>query len=202
MVRECIWEACAAAAITCLISLMPLITAENSMKLARVVSAMILASVVLPTPGGPQKIMEPVSSRSICTRSGLPGPTRCSWPLSSSSCAGASARPGARCGAVWGLRVRRQRGSSLVPSLPRGLVEQHAGGDGGVQALDRAGAGNRHRSIGLSGQLLRHAVALIADDERHRPGQVDAVGGFGSFARRWSKSSRRPRASGQSTLRR
>ena len=29
------------------------------MKLALVVSAMILARVVLPTPGGPQKIMEP-----------------------------------------------------------------------------------------------------------------------------------------------
>ena len=74
MVRECSSAALAAAAITCLISLMPLMTAENSMKLAWVVSAMILASVVLPTPGGPQKIIELGSSRSICTRSGLPGP--------------------------------------------------------------------------------------------------------------------------------
>ena len=103
MVRECISEACAAAVITCLISLMPLMTAENSMKfhpsdedlspgtpaLACVVSAMILASVVLPTPGGPQRIMEPDPessslSRSICTRNGLPGPSRCSCPLYSS----------------------------------------------------------------------------------------------------------------------
>ena len=91
IVRECISAACPAAAITCLISLIPLMTAENSMKLALVVSAMILASVVLPTPGGPQRIMEPVlaepnvaeslPSRSICTRSGLPGPNRCSCPL-------------------------------------------------------------------------------------------------------------------------
>ncbi len=98
MVRECIWEACAAAAITCLISLMPLITAENSIKVAWVASAMILARVVLPTPGGPQRIMEPVfaepelaesaASRSIWTRSGLPGPTRCSWPLNSSRLCG------------------------------------------------------------------------------------------------------------------
>ncbi len=65
MVRECISDAWAAATITCLISLMPLITAENSMKLALVVSAMILARVVLPTPGGPQRIMEPESSCSI-----------------------------------------------------------------------------------------------------------------------------------------
>ena len=78
MVRECICEAFAASAITCLISLMPLVTAENSMKVALVVSAMILARVVLPTPGGPQKIIELASSCSICTRSGLPGPTRCS----------------------------------------------------------------------------------------------------------------------------
>ena len=28
----------------------------------------------MPTPGGPQKMSEPVSSRSICTRSDLPGP--------------------------------------------------------------------------------------------------------------------------------
>ena len=85
MVRECslrrLWLP---STITCLISLMPLVTAENSMKLALVVSAMILASVVLPTPGGPQKIIELASSRSICTRSGLPGPTRCSWPTNSS----------------------------------------------------------------------------------------------------------------------
>ncbi len=50
--------------------------------------AMILASVVLPTPGGPQKISEPVSSRSICTRSGLPGPRMCSCPTNSSSVRG------------------------------------------------------------------------------------------------------------------
>ena len=41
---------------------------------------MILASVVLPVPGGPQKMSEPMSSRSICVRSGLPGPTRCLLP--------------------------------------------------------------------------------------------------------------------------
>ncbi len=34
IVRECIWAALAASTITCLISLMPLVTAENSMKLA------------------------------------------------------------------------------------------------------------------------------------------------------------------------
>ena len=55
------------------------------MKLAWVTCAMILASVVLPTPGGPQKIMEVESSDSIATRSGLPGPRRCSCPVYSAS---------------------------------------------------------------------------------------------------------------------
>ena len=58
------------------------------MNSAFVMLAMILASVVLPVPGGPQKMSEPVSSRSICVRRGLPGPIRCSWPANSSSVRG------------------------------------------------------------------------------------------------------------------
>ena len=49
---------------------------------------MICASVVLPVPGGPQKMSEPRSSRSICVRRGLPGATRCSCPTNSSSVRG------------------------------------------------------------------------------------------------------------------
>ena len=56
MVRVPYCRARSASAITCLISLMPASTAENSMKSAWVMRAMILASVVLPTPGGPQKM--------------------------------------------------------------------------------------------------------------------------------------------------
>src|SRR5579885_1756487 len=77
-----------ASAITCLISLIPASTAENSMNSALVMLAMIFARVVFPVPGGPQKINDPESSRSICTRSGLPGPIRCSWPAYSSSVRG------------------------------------------------------------------------------------------------------------------
>ena len=46
-------------------------------ELARML-AMILASVVFPVPGGPQKMIDPASSRSIETRSGFPGPIKCS----------------------------------------------------------------------------------------------------------------------------
>ena len=46
--------------------------------------AMILASVVFPTPGGPQNIMEDIWSRSISCLNILPFPRRCSWPTKSS----------------------------------------------------------------------------------------------------------------------
>src|SRR6267143_4768476 len=41
---------------------------------------MILASVVLPEPGGPQKMHEATSPRRISSPSALPGPSRFSWP--------------------------------------------------------------------------------------------------------------------------
>ena len=69
---------------------MPLVTAEKSMNRAWVCPAMIQARVVLPTPGGPQKIMEEIMSFSIRRRSTLPGPSRCPWPTNSSRDAGRS----------------------------------------------------------------------------------------------------------------
>ena len=42
------------------------------------------ASVVLPTPGGPHRIIECGRPDSKATRSGLPGPSRCDWPTTSS----------------------------------------------------------------------------------------------------------------------
>ena len=46
--------------------------------------------VVLPTPGGPHKIMEGSLPLSIAVRSMLPLPVKCSWPISSSSVVGRS----------------------------------------------------------------------------------------------------------------
>ena len=80
------------------------------MKVAWVVSAMILASVVLPTPGGPQKIIDAGSSLSICMRRGLPGPTRCCWPIYSSSVRG---RMRSASGAAW--RVDAGASSGVPP---------------------------------------------------------------------------------------
>ena len=119
MVRECISEAWAAAAMTCLISLMPLMTAENSMKLAWVVSAMILARVVLPTPGGPQKIMEPAIVALDLHAQGLAGADQVL--LAAAARRGVRGRMRSARGAVrealWGLRVRRRRGSSRASQM-------------------------------------------------------------------------------------
>ena len=55
------------------ISLMPPVTAEKVMNSALVFRAMIPASVVLPTPGGPQNIIEGILSLSMILRRIFPG---------------------------------------------------------------------------------------------------------------------------------
>ena len=77
-----------ACCMTARISLMPLVTAEKSINSAFVRLAMMCASVVFPTPGGPQKIIDETPSVSIRRRSTLPGPSRCRWPTKSSSVSG------------------------------------------------------------------------------------------------------------------
>ena len=55
------------------------------------------AMVVLPVPGGPHRITDDSRSASMRTRSGLPEPSRCCWPTTSSSDRGRSrAASGAR----------------------------------------------------------------------------------------------------------
>ena len=49
---------------------------------------MILAKVVLPTPGGPHKIKEEICPASIIRRKIAPFPTRCSCPMYSSKFCG------------------------------------------------------------------------------------------------------------------
>ena len=58
------------------ISLMPLVTAEKSINEDFVVCAMMRAKVVLPTPGGPQNIMDEILSEAMRRRSTLPSPMR------------------------------------------------------------------------------------------------------------------------------
>ena len=51
---------------------------DSAMKCESVVAAIIRASVVLPVPGGPQKIMECVRPCTIAWRNGFPSASRCS----------------------------------------------------------------------------------------------------------------------------
>ena len=53
---------------------MPESTALKRTKSLRVLRATMVASVVLPEPGGPQRIIEPSSSRSICAPQRLARP--------------------------------------------------------------------------------------------------------------------------------
>ena len=65
-----------ASSITFFISLIPEVTAENVINSDLVSWAIILANVVFPTPGGPQKIMEDMLSDSIIFLSNLPSPIK------------------------------------------------------------------------------------------------------------------------------
>src|SRR6185503_6353789 len=84
----------------------PLVTAENDTKCALVEREMRWARVVLPQPGGPQRITEERRSASIAFRSGRPLPTISSWPVKSS-------KEWGRIRSASGALVRRSRlGSS------------------------------------------------------------------------------------------
>ena len=97
-----------AAVMTILMSLMPAITALKGTNRARVASAMMRASVVLPVPGGPQRTSEWSRSRSTASRSGVPGPRSASWPTSSSSVRG---------------RIRSASGVPAADRVPRSSRE-------------------------------------------------------------------------------
>ena len=71
-------------------SLIPLVTAENVTKRALVVRAMTFASVVFPTPGGPQKIIDGTLSFAIIPRRTFPSPIKCPCPATSSRVRGLS----------------------------------------------------------------------------------------------------------------
>src|SRR5439155_27312720 len=58
-------------------------TADNAMKSALNASAISRARVVLPTPGGPQRIIECGLRDAKAMASGFPGPSRCCCPITS-----------------------------------------------------------------------------------------------------------------------
>src|SRR2546426_8190290 len=74
---------------------------------------MILASVVLPEPGGPQKMHDPTSPRRISSPSALPGPRRFSWPRKPSRVRGRM-RAASGSAEAW-----KREGSDIVRKLER-----------------------------------------------------------------------------------
>ena len=128
--RSCSPRRCRARSMTSRTSLTPADTADNCSKWRLVVPATANASVVLPVPGGPQKMAELSRSCSTSRRSGRPGPTRCACPTTSSSVRG---RKRAASGACWRSRsaaAELNRSSLTTSSAP----------------TDSQRAGNRPRS--------------------------------------------------------
>ena len=155
------------------------------MKVAWVASAMILARVVLPTPGGPQKIMEPGvvaldfhAQRLAGTEQMLLADVlvevrgRMRSASGAAHCVGQSFGVERRCSNRSSLARKGHHctvptsaastGEPLVAAMLRRAAHRS---DGCVQALHRAGTGNRESAIGLEADLRRHAIALVTDHE-------------------------------------
>ncbi len=92
-------------------------TALTDSKAAPDISARMLASDVLPLPGGPQRMSEGMVSPSSARRSTVPGPTARSWPANSSSVRG-------RIRAASGVVDR----AAAAPASPAGAAASAAGG--------------------------------------------------------------------------
>src|SRR3954453_7022132 len=98
-----------ASSINVRISLIAVLVAEKVTNRARVLLAMIRASVVLPEPGGPQKIIEGMRSLSMAVRRNRPSPRSSSRPTTSSSVRG---------------RRRSGRGASDFAGGSKGVVSK------------------------------------------------------------------------------
>ena len=100
-------------------SFTPAVTADSGSNAFSVAPATSRAIVVLPVPGGPHSTTDDSRSDSMSTRSGLPGPSRCCWPTTSSSERGRSR-------AASGARARKpllhRRGEQVVGHDAKGTA--------------------------------------------------------------------------------
>src|SRR6266542_4304927 len=167
-----------ASATTWRISLTPASTAEKGTKRAPATWAMRKTTVVLPVPGGPQRIIECRRPSSSARRSTLPGPIRCCWPTTSSRFRGRIRSASGAGGDVPGDTGVSNRSTSKVyagGSAPHPALSPEGEGDvlgeGGGEIEERGDAGGdgdaaplelgRVRAIGDerdAAGLGRHAV--------------------------------------------
>ena len=101
-------------------SLTPASTAEMAMKSALNASAISRASVVLPEPGGPQRIIECSLPDANATASGLPSPSRWRWPTTASMLFGRSRSASG----VAGLATTNRSVADDIRALRRRELEQ------------------------------------------------------------------------------
>ena len=110
-----------AAAIARRISATLLSTPLRRINFECVISAMTWARVVLPVPGGPEKITEGKRSASMARRRSLPGARICSWPTNSSSERG-------RIRVASGAALVALAGSTSSSSLKRSCTRENTAG--------------------------------------------------------------------------
>jgi acyl carrier protein len=147
-------------------SFTPPSTADMAMNWASKASAISRASVVLPVPGGPQRIIECSRPDSKATRSGLPGPSRCGWPITSSSVFGRSRSASGAARGVGESEVRAELGARTVRAEDAGAIDS---------------ARRRQRGIPRD---IRCAIA------RRRPSRSCRARPSPPFPPCWSRSSR------------
>src|SRR5579863_4141476 len=155
---------------------MPERTALKGMNSDFVRRAITRARVVLPQPGGPQKSIETMSSRSICVRSGFPGARSSSWPTTSSRVRGRMRSARGRAPRDCSLSdpsesMARKRFIVIVCSsfraatLARGFIQNKRCGDGCVQGIYRLRKLDANERVGAAFDFGRQARAFVADKE-------------------------------------
>ena len=146
-------------------SLTPDSTADNAMNSALNASAINRASVVLPTPGGPHRIIECSLPDAKATASGLPGASRCRWPITSAIVCGRSrSASGAVAAACAGVAKRSVK-------LKGRMVAMEADAAGPALRLPARIMRGRVRPCTLPAQHRRRATALqdVPPTSRQRP---------------------------------
>ena len=158
---------------------------------ARVVaSAMRRASVVLPVPGGPHRMIDCRRSRSIASRSGLPGAEQ--LLLADELVERARPHPlGERSRCVRrrrrGLVVKQRHrtpAASRCGTLPRRLVDDQRGRDGGVQRFDRRLHRDRHALVGAGDDGCGQAGTFAAEQDRAVSAKIAGRQGSAAVAAR------------------
>ena len=99
-------------------SFTPALTALSCSKALLVWAAMAWARVVLPVPGGPQRITDERRSASTSVRSGWPAPNSCSCPTMSSSVRGRRRAARGALAANESSAAEENRSSGIPPTVP------------------------------------------------------------------------------------